>query len=251
LLLEVIGSRRPILFVEGERSSLDYFIYGKLFPEFTIAPCGSCEAVIHSTRSFSQLAGLHHNTCCGLVDNDGRLDEDIRLLKGYNVAVLPVALVENLFLTEPVLGIAAARLGHNPPEVIAKAKERVFARFDQDAVHVVSNLYRREIESKLRVFGSGADGLEALSVAFTKAFAAVEPAVIYARWEAEIKRVLAERDYAAALRYYKTKGLWAEVGAVLGVRYQDQVMRWLRSKDSEGLVAALRSALPAIPTPAS
>ena len=41
LLLEVMGSRRPVLFVEGDHSSLDYFIYGKVFPEHTVVPCGS------------------------------------------------------------------------------------------------------------------------------------------------------------------------------------------------------------------
>ena len=57
--------------------------------------------------------------------------------------------------------------------------------------------------------------------------------------------MLADKDYAAALRYYKTKGLVAEAGAVFGVKFQEQVMRWLRSKDAAALVATLRAAIPA------
>jgi hypothetical protein len=247
LLLEVMGSRRPILFVEGDRSSLDYFIYGKAFPEHTVVPCGSCELVVHSARSFTQMTSLHHNKCGGLVDNDGRSEADIKMLNGLGIAVLNVALIENLFLLESILVIAAEKLGHNPAEAVAKVKERVFTTLNANVVRVISNLTRMEIEAGLRTFGNGGDGAEALTAAYKGACAAIDPAAIYAKWEEEISRVLSERDYPAALRYYKTKGLASEAGSVFGVRFQDQVMRWLRGKDSASLVAALRAAIPEIP----
>jgi energy-coupling factor transporter ATP-binding protein EcfA2 len=249
LLLEVMGSRRPILFVEGDRSSLDYFIYGKVFPDHTVIPCGSCELVVHSVRSFTQIPSLHHNKCGGLIDNDGRSDADIKMLNGLGIAVLPVALVENLFLIEPVLAIAAEKLGHNLVEIVLKVKERVFSTLNNNSVRIVSNLTRQEIETALRTFGKGGDGVAALSTGFNDSCAAIDPAVIYAKWDKEIARVLADKDYKAALRYYKTKGLAAEAGAVFGVKFQDQVMRWLRSKEADALVAAIRAAIPEIPEP--
>ena len=169
LLLEVMGSRRPILFVEGDRSSLDYFIYGKVFPEHTVVPCGSCELVVHSADSFAQMPSLHHNKCSGIIDNDGRSQADIKMLNGLGIAVLPVALVENLFLLESVLAIAAEKLGHNPAETVAKVKERVFSTLSNNSVRVVSNLTRQEIETGLRTFGKGGDGAAALSTAFNDA----------------------------------------------------------------------------------
>jgi hypothetical protein len=250
LLLEVMGSRRPILFVEGDRSSLDYFIYGKVFHEHTVVPCGSCELVVHSARSFTEMPSLHHNKCGGLVDNDGRSETDIDMLNGLGIAVLPVALVENLFLLESVLVIAAEKLGHNPAEAVAKVKERALSALGKNTIRVVSNLTRQEIETALRTFGKGGDGAAALSTAFKNACAAIDPTAIYAKWNKEIERVLAEKDYRAALRYYKLKGLTAEANAVFSTRFEDQVMRWLRSKDGDVLVAALRAAIPDIPTPA-
>lgn len=247
LLLEIIGSRRPILFVEGDRSSLDYFIYGKVFPRHTVVACGSCEIVVHAVRTFTQMTDLHHNSCGGLIDNDGRSEADINMLNRLGIAVLPVALVENFFLLESILVIAAEKLGHNPIETVAKVKERVFATLDTNAVRVVSNLTRMEIETGLRTFGKGGDGAEALTAAYKSACAVIDPAAIYVKWEKEIGRVLIEKDYLAALRYYKTKGLASEAGSVLGVRFQDQVMRWLRGKDSDSLVAALRAAIPEVP----
>ena len=245
MLLEVMGSRQPILFVEGERSSLDYFIYGRLFPDRCIMPCGSCELVIHSTKSFEELGSLHHNACHGIIDHDGRSMSDIEMLKGLGVQVLPVAQVENLFLLESVLRIAATNLARNPDETVLGVQSRVFDVLDKNRVRVISNLTRQEMEPKLRQIGKGGDGAEALSTAFSSACAAINPETIYKRWEVEIARVLSERDYAAALRYYKIKGLAADAASPLfGVKYQDQIMRWLRSKDAEPFLAAMRAAVP-------
>jgi hypothetical protein len=247
LLLEVMGSRRPVLFVEGDRTSLDFFIYGKVFPEYTVIPCGSCELVVHSVRSFAQLPSLHHNKCGGIVDNDGRSVSDIQMLEKLGIAVLPVALIENLFLLKEVLTIAAERLGHKSDDAVPKVKDRVFKLFQSKAVEVASNLTRQEIETALRTFGKGGDGAEALSSDFKRACDAVDPQAIYTKWEKEIAEVLAERDYEAALRYYKIKGLHAEAGSVFGVRFQDQIMRWLRNEHSGPLVEALRLRIPQIP----
>lgn len=247
LLLEVMGSRRPVLFVEGDRSSHDYFIYGKVFPEYTVVPCGSCEIVVHSTCSFTEMASLHHNTSVGIVDNDGRSLSDIEMLKKLGVSVLSVALVENLFLLESILTIAAEKLGHNPVDTVAKVKERVLDNVAKNQVRIVSNLTRQEIESALRLFGKGEDGAEAMVQSFKTACTAVDPSAIYSRWDKELARVISEKDYLGALRYYKTKGLHSEASAVFGVKYQDQIMRWLRGKDAASLVAAFKAEIPSLP----
>lgn len=247
LLLEVLGSRRPILFVEGERSSLDLFVYGKVFSEHTVVPCGSCELVIHSACSFAKLPSLHHNKCAGMVDNDGRSDSDIQMLQRLGVAVLPVALVENLFLLEPILQIACAKLGHDSSEVIPRVKDRVFSLLEKSRVLVASNLTRQSIETALRTFGRCDDGAEAISASFSSACGNIDPADIYSKWDSEITRVLSVKDYVAALRIYKIKGLPSEAGNAFGMRFQDQVMRWLRGKDAEEFVSALRAVIPVIP----
>lgn len=247
LLLEVMGSRRPILFVEGDRTSLDYFIYGKLFPEYTVVPSGSCDHVIHSTCSFTRTPALHENRCAGIVDNDGRPESDIEKLNGLGIAVLPVALIENLFLTAPVLRISAEKLGHSPDGISLKIKDRVLGLLEKSAVRVASNLTRQEVEVALRTFGAGDDGAEALSAAFKIACTATDPGVIYEKWEKEIARVIKEKDYAAALRYYNIKGLPSEAGSVFGLNFKDQMMRWLRSKDAAPFVAAFRCVIPSIP----
>jgi hypothetical protein len=246
LLLEVMGSRKPVRFVEGDQSSLDPFIYGLIFPDESVVPCGSCELVIHSTASFAKLSALHHNSCRGVVDHDGRSASDVSMLRDLCIAVLDVAQAENLFLLESVLCIAATRLSLPPADTVKQVQERVFNQLDRDRVRVVSNLTRQEMEPLLRRIGKGGDGATALASAFTSACAAIDPAAIYARWDTEIGRVLSARDYSAALRLYKTKGLASQAATpVFGVKnFQEQVMRWLRDKDNEPIIAAMKAAVP-------
>jgi hypothetical protein len=171
------------------------------------------------------------------------------MLEGLGVKVLPVALIENLFLTESVLTIAALKLGRDPVETLAKVKERVLGQLRRQRVRVVSNLTRQEIEAGLRLIGKGEDGAEALTSAFAVACNAIKPDEIYKRWDIAIEDVLTAQDYPGALRYYKTKGLAAEADAVFGLKYQEHVMRWLRSQHALEFVEAIRASLPILPGP--
>jgi len=49
----IIGSRRPVLFVEGDGGSLDSSLYRRVYNDFTVIPVGSCDQVIHTVASFA------------------------------------------------------------------------------------------------------------------------------------------------------------------------------------------------------
>lgn len=51
LLLDILGSRKNVLFVEGERNSYDTQLYTELYPNYHIVPCGSCTQVIARTKA--------------------------------------------------------------------------------------------------------------------------------------------------------------------------------------------------------
>jgi hypothetical protein len=99
LLLAVLGSRRPVLFVEGERSSRDYALYSVLFPGELVLPRQGCDAVVHATRSIRALEGdgVHHVQARGIGDRDRRSDAEIGALRASGIVVADVAEVENLF----------------------------------------------------------------------------------------------------------------------------------------------------------
>ena len=127
MLLEVLGSRKPILFMEGDKGSLDYFVYGKVYPEWTPIPCGSCDEVVHATASFETMKNLHSNKCRGFVDADARSMDAVSVSKESNVDALPFAEIENLFLTEPVIRYAAKVMSLDEAETVAKVKKCVWS----------------------------------------------------------------------------------------------------------------------------
>lgn len=60
----ILGSRKPILFVEGAESSLDQAVYRCCYPEWTVIPRGSCEDVIHSVVTMRQNSSLTRVNLC-------------------------------------------------------------------------------------------------------------------------------------------------------------------------------------------
>ena len=45
-MFEVLGNRKPVLFVEGERGSYDNQLYPFVYSNYNIIPCHDCSKVI-------------------------------------------------------------------------------------------------------------------------------------------------------------------------------------------------------------
>jgi len=56
---EILGSRKPILFIEGDESSIDYRLLQLVFEDYTTKPLGGCQKVIETTKSFNEHSGFH------------------------------------------------------------------------------------------------------------------------------------------------------------------------------------------------
>ena len=120
LLLDILGSRNNVLFVEGEKSSFDIQLYTSIYPKYYIVPCGSCTQVIERTKAFNNNPNLHNLKVYGIIDRDYRRDYEIEKLKENNIHTLGVAEVENLFLTEELIKLFAEHMGKNQEEVFSE-----------------------------------------------------------------------------------------------------------------------------------
>lgn len=246
MFLELLGSRKPILFVEGDKGSLDYFLYGKIYPARTVVPCGPCDHVIHATASFRAITSLHSNECQGLVDFDGGTTDEITHLQQNGVEVVPVGHVENLFLLEPVVVQLARVLALDEQATLAAVKAKVFQLLSNHRELVVSQLTARELEGIFRRFDATARGKIALQTAFQNAYSGVDPKAVYERWDDAIGRVITDQVYHDALKYYRNKGLVYEVGFIFQTNVRDFVLRKIRTNEGADILAAMRSALPQI-----
>lgn len=150
LLLEVLGSRKNILFVEGDTGSYDNQLYAEMYPNHYVIPCGSCTQVIARTKAFRSAPSLHQCQVYGLIDRDFRSEYEINSYKDDNIFTLNVAEVENLFLVEELVRWLATHLGRNADEVFAEVENYVIhERFDNQIHKQVCQSVVAQIKHKL------------------------------------------------------------------------------------------------------
>lgn len=104
LLTEVSGTKKPILFCEGTKNSLDYQIYSKLFSEFCfVKPVQGHKQVIQHTKAYNNLNKMHGNKAYGIIDYDWMDESSIKENKEEGIFVLPFNEVEMMLVDEAVV----------------------------------------------------------------------------------------------------------------------------------------------------
>lgn len=128
LLTEVSGTRKPILFCEGTKTSIDYQIYSKLFSDFCfVKPVQGHKQVIQYTKAYNNLQHLHGNTAYGIIDNDWMHENSIQAYKEEGIFVLPFNEVEMILVDEAVVKSCL-------PFDDDKEKQRKFENFQQSII---------------------------------------------------------------------------------------------------------------------
>jgi Protein of unknown function (DUF4435)/AAA domain, putative AbiEii toxin, Type IV TA system len=258
LLFQVLGSRRPLLFVEGDETSYDSAIYTALYPKEMVVPRQSCEKVVEATKSMSTLASLHNLSVRGLVDRDRRGDAEVGALRGDGVLVADVAEVENLLCVPEALEAVAKKLS---AEDVAKARAGAEAAVITEMAKVVDQqaLSRAlaEIQFRLNGFGPKIGKHDAIGLAteLQTYVAGINVGDTVARCRKLFDDAVAGKDYRAALRLYNCKGVVAFVAASLGIKKKDVYCRMaldIVKTDPNGPVAtAMRKAIEGNPEAAA
>jgi len=130
LYLEILGSRKPVLFIEGDNSSIDYGLYEQVFSEYSLKPLGSCEKVIHSVKSFNEQNGFHQIQSFGIIDRDRRMNDDLIRLNAKDIWVLDVAEAENLLLIEEIVKAVSNHMGKVENDVFDQVKQNLLTFFN-------------------------------------------------------------------------------------------------------------------------
>jgi energy-coupling factor transporter ATP-binding protein EcfA2 len=151
----ILGSRRPILFVEGNENSLDLAIYRCCFSNWTVIPRGSCEEVIHSVVTMRRNQELTRVTCSGIVDADDYEADEVASLGKFGIAVLPVSEIENILLLPAVSRAIAESEGHEGCDLEIRLDDLKAAIFKTLSSHkaidaVVTRYCRRRIDRLLK-----------------------------------------------------------------------------------------------------
>jgi hypothetical protein len=250
VLLTVLGSRKPVLFVEGDRGSLEQAIFARVYPTWTVVPRGGCDAVISAVTAFRSLQDRHRFQCCGVVDRDYRSDSAVQALAEKGVHVLSVHEIENVLLAEDVLRAIATHLAiAEPNTVVDQVKEWVFGQLAADRPRAASAATAARIEESLRVFDAKAQGEVALRDAVARLVANVDVTALYAEAANNIDNAIGGRDYRRALQLYANKGLVKQVDRFFGLGgggYVQLVLRLLGRPEGGPLIRALAAVTPTL-----
>ncbi|MDE5840961.1 MAG: DUF4435 domain-containing protein, partial [Muribaculaceae bacterium] len=210
VFLQMIASRHPILFTEGDVShSIDMRLYSVVFPEFTVKPLGSCDKVIESTRSMQSLRTMHRIESYGLVDRDRRSDQEVEYLRAKNILVPEVAEIENIFLSPGVVQTMAEIRSRNPKKVLKAVRQEVIHKFEQmlenQALQHTRHRMKRDVERKI---DARFTCITALELHIKSLIKKLKPRETYDQILAEFKRMAHGGDYEGILRVFNHKPMF-------------------------------------------
>ena len=147
----ILGSRKRILFVEGDSdNSLDFPLYTALFPDISVIPKGSCEEVQKAVLGLRGSSDIHDVEAFGLIDRDNRKDEDIEKLGESGVFALEVYSAEALYYCSDAIAAVADQQaeirGEDKIKLIESAKKKAIEVLKDHAEEMAAKRCIRQIQ---------------------------------------------------------------------------------------------------------
>jgi hypothetical protein len=254
IVFELMGSRQPVLFVEGDRGSVDATIYRGVYTDFLVQSIGSCEDVIHAVGSFRrnrQLAKI--GDVFGLIDSDGRPNSSVESLNALGVHVLPVMEIENILLLPHVFAEIARSLqflDKNVIDMVDNLSTELAACAGNEVDQATARHAARRLDEELKRLAPVARNLDDLDRNFKLAVEKVDLRGVAASYRDALVEAIHGKDTAKLLSLYDSKGLLSIGARLLGFKGRnaltEYVGRLLSSPIQNSVLEAIRKSLPAL-----
>ena len=249
LLLDILGNRKPVLFVEGTSNSYDTKLYSEIYKNYYVIPCGSCSSVISQTKSMKMNEQLHNFKCYGIIDRDYRDDYEIDAYKEDNIFTLEVAEVENLFLTEELLKVINNNiLEFNDNSRIERIKKYIIEeRFAKEINKQICEAIVSELKFKLNTASISKVNEEKAKETLDKAFKEISYDNIKTKQTEKFNKILDSHVYKDILKVFNCKSLSMSIGHFLGINdkeYQNFILRKIRGEKANDIINAIIPYLP-------
>lgn len=210
LLLELLGSRKNILFCEGKKGSIDEKIYNILFPDFTITPVDNCFAVINYTKAFNKLPNST-TKAFGVIDADHHGTERLQALQPENIFSMTMAEPENLLLDESFLEVLALQLLFDK-SIVQQIKTDIIEKLKSELELQISNYVSAKINYYFKdSHVSKGNTLASVNENFTKFSNEIKIQEWYDQRKLELEKIIEDKDYVKTLSVFNNKGLKAIV----------------------------------------
>ena len=246
LRLSILGGRKPVIFVEGEKQSFDTQLYSILYPQYHVIACGSCTQVIALTKAFNKETSLHDLDVYGIIDRDFRTDREIEQYKKDNIFTLDVAEVENLFLIEDVIRYIAKYLHKNPDEIFSSIEKNVRERLSKQINSQICKSIAADIKYQLSTAAISHKSEEEVQQDLERLVTNLSYADTKQAHEEKFTSAL-NKSYAMVIKVFNEKGLAKSMGHHFGLNdkaYCELVINELKNNKNSELADALLEYLP-------
>lgn len=252
IVTRVIGSRKPVLFIEGGQNSLDIQIYRNIYSAFTVIPVGSCTEVVRCMQVFKAQKSLNLPPCAGIVDADGLAEIGPNYSK-IGIKSLKVNEIENIFLIPEVfLSIASGLLFSHAEAnaVLQRVKDIVFevARREMNFLSLKHTGMRVYLESGRMAVK--AQGIDDFVEKYENRKRWTDPRRIFDDFYERLEKMISDRNYDELLKVYGNKGLLDIAADALGKKgrksLESFIIRSLATKKDGEVATVLRGHLPEI-----
>ena len=205
LIVEIIGSRKPILFCEGSKSDFDYKIYEILFGDmYTVVPTGNCTAVEKSVEACNLHAATYSiQSAIGIIDSDLKSEKEIEQLKKKNVYSLKCNEIEMLLLDELIFTKALKRV-FKSVELFDEFKRDFFAKLKERKDIIIKRLVKTQIDERLKntfIDDRANKTKEDIKTNLSDIMKRIDVDKLWEECEAYISCIIDEKKYEEALRY--------------------------------------------------
>lgn len=248
LLLDILGNRKTVLFVEGTADSYDTKLYSHIYKNYYIVPCESCTSVISRTKAMKSNEQLHSFKCYGIIDRDFRSEYEIEKYKADDIYTLKVAEVENLFLVEEVLQAVNRIMGFTDNSRVDNViKYIIETRFAGQINSQICEAVVAELKYQLSVASISKKNEEEARSTLSNLIENIKYDTVKIEQENKFNNVLENKIYKEVLKVFNCKSLSTSTGHFFDLdnkAYRDFLLRQIKGTHSQEIINALTPYLP-------
>ena len=254
LMIEILGNRKNVLFVEGEKGSYDFELYKHIYPDFYVVPCGSCSAVIQNTKAFRSMHDLHKLHIYGIIDHDYRTGCEVESYSNDDIYVLDIAEIENLFCVEEIVRLIAQNQAY--PDVenkVETVKNFVFEAFKKEYDNQLCSICEREIQHKLKNYQKTSSNTQQdLEEQLESLVKNINIAKLYSDTKNKLDDIIRSKDYDSLLGVFNRKNIHRRISKILGLssteedNYAQLVLRLLNTDKKRDIISIMSRFTPNI-----
>lgn len=246
IVKEILGGAEKILFIEGTGTSYDQKLYGTIFPNIKIIPCGGCAEVIRCVKAQKKYKHISHICAYGLIDRDFRPENEIYSLAKEDIFVVELAEIESFFIVPEILKLMLERLSPVAPDEIDIRQGELIQRITDIFKGQLEKQVNAAIQTEL-IFQLTKKMKENIDSFLQNSKKEIEKLTTVIKEEISKKFQKADNDYVEILRIFNFKATMGEteiansLTSLLEIRgnYEERVINFLHDEEFKKQASAI------------